>query len=118
LYLEEVRVLFSDDNKRINWSHAKYRYEIEIPIEMVGGDKKPENYEFTSAKKDFQRFHTLEIKTMIDELENAEEKLREAFTPFLSSLFSKFHEKKFIWDSLVNLIAELDCLVALSILSG
>jgi DNA mismatch repair ATPase MutS len=55
---------------------------------------------------------------MIDELENAEEKLREAFTPFLSSLFSKFHEKKFIWDSLVNLIAELDCLVALSILSG
>jgi DNA mismatch repair protein MSH6 len=85
---------------------------------MVGGDKKPENYEFTSAKKDFQRFHTLEIKKMIDELENAEEKLREAFTPFLSSLFSKFYEKKFIWDSLVNLIAELDCLVALSILSS
>jgi DNA mismatch repair ATPase MutS len=55
---------------------------------------------------------------MIDELENAEEKLREAFNPFLSSLFAKFHEKKFIWDSLVNLIAELDCLVALSILSG
>ena len=115
-YLGEVRDSFNDE--RINWSHAKYRYELEIPIEIVEGDKKPEHFEFTSAKKDFQRFHTKEIKKIVEELENAEEKLREAFTPFLKTLFTKFHEKKFVWDSLVNIIAELDCLVSHSILSG
>lgn len=54
----------------------------------------------------------------MDELEAAEEKLKEAFTPFLASLFSKFHESKFIWDSVLNLLAELDCLASLAIVSG
>ncbi len=32
IYLEEIRTEFKDEKKQINWSHAKYRYEIEIPI--------------------------------------------------------------------------------------
>lgn len=55
---------------------------------------------------------------MIDELESAEELLKEAFIPFLTSLFVKFHEKKFIWDATVSMLSELDCLVSLSIASG
>lgn len=35
-------------DKRINWSHAKYRYELEIPEELVKGKKKPDDFEFTS----------------------------------------------------------------------
>jgi DNA mismatch repair protein MSH6 len=47
-YLKSIREQFCDEEKRINWSHAKYRYELEIPQEMVEGKKKPENFEFTS----------------------------------------------------------------------
>ena len=45
--LEKVRIDF-EEPKRINWSHAKYRYEVEIPIELVEGKKKPDYFEFTS----------------------------------------------------------------------
>jgi DNA mismatch repair ATPase MutS len=55
---------------------------------------------------------------MVEDLEIAEERLKEAFTPFLTSLFSKFHESKFIWDAVIAVIAELDCLASLAIVSG
>ena len=55
---------------------------------------------------------------MLDDLEMAEERLRDAFTPFLATLFSKFHESKFIWDAAIAIVAELDCLASLSIVSG
>jgi hypothetical protein len=48
----------------------------------------------------------------------AEERLRDAFTPFLATLFSKFHESKFIWDAAIAIVGELDCLASLSIVSG
>ena len=63
------------DSRRINWSHAKYRYELEIPQEYVDGKKKPEDFEFTSQRKDYQRFHTKELKKLVDELETEEERL-------------------------------------------
>jgi DNA mismatch repair protein MSH6 len=44
--------------------------------------------------------------------------LREAFAPFITSLFQKFHESKFIWDAAVSIIAEIDCLASLAIVSS
>lgn len=115
--LQKTRQRFRD-SRRINWSHAKYRYELEIPQEMVEGKKKPEDYEFTSARKDFQRFHTKEIKLLVDELEVAEERLQDALSPFLCTLFHRFHERKDLWNSALQLLTELDCLSSLSIVSG
>ena len=71
----------------MQWSHAKYRYEVEVPEELVAGNRKPEEFEFTSQRKDYQRFHTPEIKRLIEELEKEEELLKEALTPFLTTLF-------------------------------
>jgi DNA mismatch repair protein MSH6 len=50
--LNQVRARFRD-TRRINWSHAKYRYEIEVPQEYVEGKKKPAEFEFTSQRKDY-----------------------------------------------------------------
>ena len=52
-YLEEIRKQFSDEKQQIGWSHAKYRYELEIPSVLLEGNQKPENFEFTSQKKDY-----------------------------------------------------------------
>ena len=42
------------------------RYEVEIPEEHVKGNKKPKNYELTSTRKGYERFHTPEIKELIE----------------------------------------------------
>jgi DNA mismatch repair protein MSH6 len=66
--LAEVKKRFNRDS-RIQFSHAKYRYELEIPSELVNGAKKPDDFEFTSARSGFERFHTKKIKGFVDELE-------------------------------------------------
>lgn len=55
---------------------------------------------------------------MVDELETAEERLKDALTPFLCALFSKFHEHKDLWNQAMSMLTELDCLCSLAIVSG
>lgn len=54
---------------------------------------------------------------MVDELERAEEKLKDAMIPFLCAIFTQFHSKRDLWDQLLNILTELDCLISLSIVS-
>ena len=49
-YLDTFKTLFKD--RRISFSHAKYRYEIEIPEEHVKRDK-PKELELTSQRIGF-----------------------------------------------------------------
>jgi len=51
-------------------------------------------------------------------LELAEERLKEAITPFLCTIFSAFHEQKELWQQALNVVSELDCLTSLAIVSG
>lgn len=46
-YLEVIRGRFKE-KRSITYSHAKFRYELEIPIELVKGSRKPADFEFTS----------------------------------------------------------------------
>ena len=46
-YLDRIRTLYNDD-ERIQFSHAKHEYQIEIPIEYVEGSRKPPEFDFTS----------------------------------------------------------------------
>ena len=93
-----------------NFSHAKFRYELEIPERYVKGNKKPKEYEFTSQRKGFQRFQIKEIRKWVEELEDAEEILKQAIIPFICSLFSHFHSKNNVWSRAISCLAELDCL--------
>ena len=111
--LKETRSQFKND-PNINYSHAKFRYELEIPERYVKGNKKPDDYEYTSQRKGFQRFHTPEIKKWVEELEEAEEILKQAIIPFICSLFSHFHSKSAIWSRAVACLAELDCLCSIA----
>lgn len=70
-YLAQVRAQFKC-NSQINFSHAKFRYELEIPTELVKGSRRPDDFELTSQKKGYERFHTPQIKALIEGLEVAE----------------------------------------------
>jgi len=45
-FLEEMRSRFKC--RKIAFSHAKFRFELEIPADIVKGNKKPADFEFTS----------------------------------------------------------------------
>ena len=115
-FLNGMRQRFKE--RRINFSHAKHRYELEIPEEHVKGTKKPKDLEFSSSKAGYQRFLTNESRELVDRLEVAEDKLKDAMAPFLTAIFSKFHSKKSMWLQVLAILSELDCLAALSIVSG
>ena len=51
-YLRSIRRKFGNE-KGITYSHSKYRYEIEVPTELVSGNKKPPEFEFTSQRQGF-----------------------------------------------------------------
>jgi len=85
------------DQRRITFSHAKNRYEIEIPEDYVKGKKKPQELEMVSTRQGFQRFYRCDIKKLVDDLEIAEDRLKDAMAPFLTSIFMKFHDKKTTW---------------------
>lgn len=62
--------------RSISYSHCKYRYELEIPEEIVKGNKKPAEFEFTSKRAGFERFRTDHIKKLVEKLEEVEVKLK------------------------------------------
>jgi DNA mismatch repair protein MSH6 len=84
-YLEQVKSKFKE--RRIVYSHAKDRYSIEIPEDHVKGNKKPKEFEFSSARAGYQRFITPETKAFVERLEKAEDTLKDSMAPFLTAIF-------------------------------
>jgi len=116
-YLKEIRKRFRG-NRNINYSHTKYRYELEVPEELVKGNRRPSDFEYTSKKAGYQRFYTKELKGVVKELEVAEDDVTAALNPFLWNLFSTFYENKTVWDQAVSCLGQLDCFCALAFVSA
>ena len=51
-YYKNIRTKFNND-PNINFSHAKFRYEVETPERYAKGKKKPAEFEYTSQRKGF-----------------------------------------------------------------
>lgn len=103
--------------KDICYAHSKFRYELEIPSKIVEGKKKPSELEFTSQRKDYQRFHTKEIKKWLEDLDEKEEEMKDILSKFIYFLFDLFHKESTLWDKFVRCIAQIDCLCSLSVVS-
>ena len=103
----------------ITFAHTKFfRYELEIPEEIVSGDKRPKNYKLTTNKKGFHRFHTPELEKLVIHLEEAENNLKLALKNINTAIFKRFYLKHQILSNYINILAELDCLANLAIISS
>jgi DNA mismatch repair ATPase MutS len=91
---------------KFNTGSKRYRFEFNIPNNLA--DDMPEGYTLTSKSKKFKRFQTEELAELVDQLETAEEELKEAISPFLSRLFRKFYKKQYLWSDFIYCIAEID----------
>lgn len=61
------------------------------------GNKKPHDFELTSTRNGYERFYTPELRSLVEKLEAAEDHLKDALSPFLTSIFRNFHSKKATW---------------------
>ena len=96
---------------------VKFRYEMEVPIkyEKIVKDNL---YEITSGRKGYVRFLTDNVKLLVAKLETAEQEKKDLLYPFMSKLFSEVNKSRFMFNALIQRLAELDCLHALAIVSN
>ncbi|KXS11873.1 DNA mismatch repair protein Msh6 [Gonapodya prolifera JEL478] len=108
-YLREVR---SDVKcNTINFRDmGKDRYLFELPRKF---SSIPHSWELRSQTKDVHRYYTAGLRRLVEELEEAEEMLKEAEKGAKARLYIKFDESNSKWSKAVNAVAELDCLFSL-----
>ena len=97
-------------------SNAKFRFQLEFPDKFKGIDT--DEYIFTSQVKGKKRYVTQALDDLKEELEEAEEYLKNAIVPYLRAIFRRFYEHRNIFSSAASCVAELDCLCALAEVSA
>ncbi|KAI3449400.1 hypothetical protein Pfo_006065 [Paulownia fortunei] len=90
-------------------------YLLEVPESL--SQSIPKEYELRSSKKGFFRYWTPVIKKLIGELSQAESEKESKLKSILQRLIGRFCENHSKWRQIVSTIAELDCLISLSIAS-
>lgn len=113
--INHFRKQFSDPS--IKFYHVKTPYQIEINEIFVRGIKKPENLELVSCGPYVERFHTKEIKDNIEMIDRLEREANKHLFAFLKKIYSYFMENSFLWQQIIQILSELDCLCSLSKLS-
>lgn len=94
-YIEKVRKELKCRNINYATLSKRFRYEIEVPENMA--KKMSDDYINTSNVKGKKRYQSDDLRAIINELEEAEEKFKDALIPFLRSMFTKFYENKEIF---------------------
>ena len=95
----------------------KFKNEIEVPAEYESKVKRIDG-EITSCKKGYIRFQTDRVKELVEKSNELEQQLKDLLYPFMARLFGVVNEKKFLLGKLIQRVAELDCLLALSKVSS
>lgn len=94
---------------------GKFRYQIEFPSKH---EVDLEEFTLTSKTRDKDRYLTETLQEMTEELQEAENCLKDSLVPFLRAMFHKFYENRAVFSNAVACIGELDCLCTLADVSG
>ncbi|PFH32037.1 putative DNA mismatch repair protein MSH6-1 [Besnoitia besnoiti] len=95
--------------------HSKFKYEVECPDTVSKQLLRDYECDITSSRKGFYRIRTPEICDLVAELEDLEQKQKDAFYPFFSVLFNEFYANfAHAFGRAIQIAAELDCLQSLA----
>ncbi|KRX01945.1 P-loop containing nucleoside triphosphate hydrolase [Pseudocohnilembus persalinus] len=111
-YLQKVQLFFGND-QRIQYSHSKFEYQLEFPVDVFEKYEKPIDFEITSKRKGYERFYSKELKQIINEFHIQVDRIRDELAEFSMGIFKKFYSFKYYWDSFIEILKQLDCLLAL-----
>ncbi|KAL6515922.1 hypothetical protein OROGR_019227 [Orobanche gracilis] len=113
-HLKEQRSLLGDASISFV-TIGKDAYLLEVPESL--SQSIPKEYELRSSKKGFCRYWTPVIKRLIKELSQAESEKESKLKSILHRLIERFCENHIKWRQMVSTVAELDCLISLSVAS-
>lgn len=91
---------------------AKNRYQLEIPEHLC--KKLSDKYEFTSSKKGYKRYWTEEIKSLLAQLTDAENRRDSSLRNTMKCLFKNFDNHYQVWSKAVQCLALIDVLMSLA----
>ena len=108
-FLREQRKFFRCD--RIQYSNSKTsHFQIEIPSDEVS--RVPDDFQFASKRKGWDRFHTKETQDFLSRWTNAEALREQSLKDVARIVFSDFCKEYSNFSKVVRAIALLDVLVA------
>ncbi|XP_076349800.1 LOW QUALITY PROTEIN: DNA mismatch repair protein Msh6-like [Tachypleus tridentatus] len=109
-YLEKQKKHFMC--KVTYFGSGKTRYQLEVPDSAV--KHATDHYELQSQKKGYKRYWTPEVKNLLAKLINAEECRDAALQDIMRRIFATFDTHYEKWESAVQCLAVLDCLLSLA----
>ncbi|KAK2736239.1 DNA mismatch repair protein msh6 [Myotisia sp. PD_48] len=96
-------IVFRDSGKEI--------YQLEVPVKVKGI---PKNWNQMSATKQVKRYYFPQLRTLIRELQEAQETHSQIVKDVTGRFYARFDETYQIWLTAVKIIAQLDCLLSLA----
>jgi len=115
-YLEQQQEYFK--TKDIKYKHSgKETFTMEIPIDKLNRAKLPSSFQLMGSTKKTKRFWSPTIQSLIPQLEEAKEEKEKLLKDLTRKMFAKFCKHYSKWQSVVDKLAQLDCLLSLALTS-
>ncbi|VDQ15514.1 unnamed protein product, partial [Trichobilharzia regenti] len=99
----------------VYWGTGRNRYQIEVPESLAS--RVPNSWQLASQRKGVKRYRCMETQEWLSELTAAEERKDASLRSIMRHIFSMFSESFTQWHTAMTCLAELDCLIALSMYS-
>ncbi|CAH8589301.1 unnamed protein product [Heterobilharzia americana] len=99
----------------VYWGTGRNRYQIEVPESFAS--RVPNSWQLASQRKGVKRYRCSETQEWLSELFAAEECKDASLRSIMRHIFSMFSESFTKWHAAMTCLAELDCLIALSLYS-
>ncbi|PGH10333.1 DNA mismatch repair protein MSH6 [Blastomyces parvus] len=96
-------IIYRDNGKEI--------YQLEVPIKIK---TVPKSWDQMSATKQAKRFYFPELRSLIRELQEAQETHSQIVKEVAARFYARFDENYSTWLAAVKVIAQLDCLISLA----
>jgi DNA mismatch repair protein MSH6 len=93
---------------------GKEVYQIEVP----SSTKAPSGWQVMSTTAGYKRYYFPELKTLIRQLQEAQETHGQIVKQVAGRLYARFDEDYMTWLQAVKVIAQLDCLISLAAASA
>jgi DNA mismatch repair protein MSH6 len=93
---------------------GKEVYQLEVPVAI----KVPKDWQMMSSAAGFKRYYFPELKTLIRQLQEAQETHGQIVKQVASRFYARFDQDYNIWLQAVKVIAQLDCLISLAAASA
>jgi DNA mismatch repair protein MSH6 len=114
-FLQKKRKELGGNSSKIKFKDiGKEVYQLEVPTAI----KVPKDWQMMSSAAGFKRYYNPELKSLIRQLQEAQETHGQIAKQVAGRLYARFDQDYKTWLAAVKVIAQLDCLISLAAASA